>query len=169
VQFLSNIIKHHFFRFVNLLLILSLVISCDSITGENDDDDDDFELMSSTHSSMESHNAGQNCMNCHNSGGNGEGIFEIAGTVYEEGTSDVFPNVNIEFYSELNGGGNLLKTLEVDGRGNFYTTDIFDFNSGIYPLVTDGINQNHMTQIANSGSCNSCHGNSVSNIFLGGE
>ena len=31
----------------------------------------------------ESHNAGQNCMQCHYDGGEGEGCFVVAGTVYD--------------------------------------------------------------------------------------
>src|SRR6478735_2875906 len=32
-----------------------------------------------------SHNAGQDCMSCHKSGGGGKGIFTVAGTVYQNG------------------------------------------------------------------------------------
>ena len=44
----------------------------------------------------ESHNMGQNCMNCHKSGGEGEGWFNAAGTVYNEAGTATLKSGTVE-------------------------------------------------------------------------
>ena len=76
----------------------------------------------SPYNETEAHNMGQNCMNCHKSGGDGEGIFQAAGTVYDSTLSVTLPNTTVYLYTEQGGNGTLKHTVEVDGLGNFYTT-----------------------------------------------
>lgn len=115
-----------------------------------------------------SHNAGENCMNCHSSGGEGKGWFVAAGTVYNGSLSATYPNTVVNLYTQPNGGGDLKATLYGDSRGNFFTTAGIDFSAGLYPAVTGttGITD-YMTQPITQGACNSCHG--VSQIHIWAE
>lgn len=116
------------------------------------------ETKISTSLSDDSHNAGQNCMKCHKSGGEGEGWFQAAGTVYHSNGTTTNSNAVVKLYTEPNGGGELVATIEVDKKGNFYTTEDIDFSSGLYPQL-EGINKTkYMTVPTITGACNSCHG-----------
>ena len=106
----------------------------------------------------ESHNMGQDCMNCHHDGGNGEGCFIIAGTAYNQ-SSQLYPNVSVKLYTQPNGGGELVLTLTGDENGNFFTTESVNFAGGLYPAVTgqSGVTS-FMSGSVSQGACNSCHG-----------
>jgi hypothetical protein len=112
----------------------------------------------------ESHNMGQNCMNCHKSGGDGEGWFQVAGTVYDTTLSKTNPNTTVRLYSDAQ-GSNLKYTVQVDALGNFYTTETIDFGSGLYPVVVGKTISKHMASPITSGQCNSCHGVSTDKIW----
>ncbi len=120
----------------------------------------------SSYNSDESHKSGQNCMNCHKSGGDGEGWFLIAGSVYDEGMENSFPNATIKLYTKNNGAGSLVKTIEADALGNFYTTENIDFSSGLYPTVSgNSKNEYYMNSAITTGQCASCHGNTTEKIW----
>ncbi len=119
---------------------------------------DDKKSLNSKHFSTESHHTGDDCMGCHSSDGNGEYNFTIAGTVYDSVQNKPFPNATIRIYSGMNGQGTLLKTLEVDGFGNFYTTDEIDFSKGVYTSVQGNKSIRYMQQKATVGQCSACHG-----------
>ena len=131
-------------------IILSIIVfqSCSHINRETN---------ISSHGDTESHNAGQNCMECHKNGGQGEGAFSVAGTVYQKNSSATYPNATIRLYTGQNATGALKATIEVDGLGNFYTTESIDFSAPLFPSVT-GTETEHMTQGLVLGQCNSCHG-----------
>lgn len=101
-----------------------------------------------------------NCMTCHGPNGNGSGCFTIGGTVYD--STQTIPNNNavINFYTQPNGQGQLVATLDVDGSGNFYTTSVINFGSGLYPAVSSKTTNKvlYMPQSTVNGSCGSCHG-----------
>ena len=120
----------------------------------------------SSYSQSESHYAGQDCMQCHKSGGDGEGHFKVAGTVYDSTKINVYPKATIKLYSAPQGGGDLIKTIEVDAIGNFYTTEKVKFKKDVYPSVTGttGI-EKFMSTPATKGSCNSCHGVSTNKLW----
>lgn len=113
----------------------------------------------------ESHNTGQNCMSCHTSGGSGHGVFTVAGSVYDNSKEFVLPNASIRLYTEVNGTGNLVTTLQSDKKGNFYTTETIDFGTGLYVLVEGKTATKHMISSLTTGACNSCHGLSVDRIW----
>jgi cytochrome c553 len=122
----------------------------------------------SKHNSSESRNMNGNCMNCHRQGGSGEGSFNIAGTVFANvaGTQKQ-PNGFVKLYTLPNGNGELKYTLEVDGLGNFYSTENIDFSAGLYPAIVHANgNVKYMPQTITSGSCNSCHGVSTQNLWI---
>ncbi len=125
------------------------------------------ETKTSTAGSRNSHNTGQNCMNCHKSGGSGEGVFTAAGSVYDSLQTGPYPNATIKFYTQPNGGGQVRATLSADALGNLYTTSTIDFSGGLYPAVsgTTGYT-NYMSMAISSGACNSCHGSSAGKIWI---
>lgn len=114
----------------------------------------------------ESHNNGQNCMNCHSTGGKGEGWFELAGSVYKLGMASHNPNGKIFLYTDPDGQGTLKYTIEVDGEGNFYTTETINFTGGLYPVHQNSNgNIKYMQSPIISGQCNSCHNVTTDKIW----
>jgi mono/diheme cytochrome c family protein len=122
------------------------------------------ETKISQHGESESHNAGANCMNCHANGGEGEGCFNVAGTVYDTLLSSTLSNVVIKLYTEPNGAGTLKYTINADANGNFYTTENMAA-SGLYPAIVGPTQTQYMGSSASTGSCNSCHGNTTNKLW----
>ena len=114
----------------------------------------------------ESHNMGKNCMECHKSGGNGKGTFQVAGTAYESTKTNTYSNVTVKLFTQANGGGTLRATINGDGNGNFFTTETVDFSGGVYPVVygTSGSGK-YMSSSISIGACNSCHNVSQDKIW----
>lgn len=101
-------------------------------------------------------------MNCHKSGGQGEGWFTAAGTMYKADLVTLQPNSTVYLYTGANGSGNLVATLEVDAKGNFYTTNAIDFGGGLYPATKGPSGTMHyMSQVTRTGACNGCHNGST--------
>lgn len=153
---------------MDLLLIMLVVlglVNCEIF-------DLEYERKISRHGEMESHKAGSNCMDCHTPGRSGEGFFEVAGTVYttDPSPTTVFRNTTIEFYSDSNGSGTLVATIEVDGRGNFFTTESIDWGSGLYAVVSSGNTEPqykpYRLKDSDYGACNRCHGNGTARIWV---
>ena len=113
----------------------------------------------------ESHNMGQNCMNCHVQGGEGEYLFSIAGTVYDSSLVSTYPNATVKLFAGSNGTGELKYTIQVDALGNFYSTELINFDNGLYASVEGSLQTKNMITVLNSGQCNSCHGVSVDKIW----
>jgi cytochrome c553 len=117
----------------------------------------------------ESHNSGQNCMSCHNKGGNSEAVREggwwnIAGTAYQSGR--VAREGSVELWTGPNRTGSLIYKLTIDELGNFYTGKIVNFRGGVFPILVDK-NGNMIKAMQSStlnGACNSCHGVSTAVI-----
>ena len=116
----------------------------------------------STTNGNRSHNMGQNCMNCHKNGGQGEGWFTAAGTMYKPDLMTLQPNTTVYLYSGPNGTGSLVATLNVDAKGNFFTTDAINFSGGLYPATKGPSGSMHyMSQVTRTGACNGCHNGST--------
>ena len=126
------------------------------------------EKQISSYNSSESHNQGADCMACHTKGGSGaeEGRFYVAGTVYDTSKVALYPNTTIELYTGVNGTGDLVTTIEVDNKANFYTNKKVKFKNGLFPTVigAGGIKK-HMSFSVTTGSCNSCHGISTTKLW----
>ena len=142
------------------LFIVFVNTSC-----ENDGIDPDEELIS-VFGATESHNTGIACASCHVSGGSGEGWFNLSGSVYDGTLTNPYPNATVRLYTEAQGAGSLVYTLEVDGLGNFYTTDNIDYGNGLYVLVEGSQSTEYMHSTITDGDCNSCHGVSVDRIWV---
>ncbi len=143
-----------------LLLGLSTFIfqSCEKDEGKN-------EKKISMYGGDESHNKGQNCMECHKSGGEGEGWFNVAGTVYDTALIATLKNTTIKLYTEANGGGQLKYTFEGDAKGNFYSTDDINFGDGLFPSVQGPTGTQYMSTSVKTGACNSCHGATTDKLW----
>jgi len=114
-----------------------------------------------------SHNMGQNCMNCHKSGGSGTGTFNVAGTVYNATITSTNGNGTVHIFTGSAGTGIVEAVIEVDSKGNFFTTNTVDFTSGLYPAITGTSGTTKfMNSKATSGQCNSCHGVSTDKIWV---
>jgi len=106
-----------------------------------------------------SHNMGLNCMNCHQPHGPGRGLFTAAGTLYGADGA-VLPGGSVELRTGPNGQGDLVIALEVDGNGNFFTTEELPFpESSLFPFVKAPGNgaTGFMPFPTISGACNVCH------------
>jgi len=168
-------------RFIIIMGILLIVLSgCggdtaftgDTNEGNGTNNTPVLQTRISQHGSTISHTderRGRNCMDCHYEG-NHSIVYSVAGTVYQlNNFNAVYPNATIKFYSDENGGGQLLGQLEVDANGNFYTTEPMDFRTGVYPVIegTQGETPIAMGNFITHGECNSCHGNSTLPIYTG--
>lgn len=152
--------KGNFWGILTAAIIIISFHSCEKEEGE----DENETLISSYHSS-ESHKTGENCMECHKPGGSGEGWFTVAGTVYDAAQESIFPNATVNLYSENNGSGKLIASIQVDKKGNFYTTENIDFGNGIYTLVEGDADTEFMNSPVTNGQCNACHGISTDRIW----
>ena len=158
--------KSYYLFFVFMIGLGLSIASCDGEFGE-DSEDGENEKKISKNFDDESHRFGENCMNCHISGGEGESTFSIAGSVFQSDLTKKAPNGVMKFYSKPNGEGELLKTIEVDDKANFYTTESMDFSKDVYPVAigTSGKMQFMSTPLS-SGSCTSCHGNTTKKLWI---
>lgn len=149
-----------------LFFSIVLIQSCSKETTSSSENEGSGESSTgaSTSGTSKSHNMGLNCMNCHKAGGQGEGIFTAAGTVYNSAATATFPNATIKLYSGPNGTGTLLYTLSGDNLGNFYTSQVLNFATGIYPAVQGTTTTMYMSTSISTGQCNSCHGVSTGKI-----
>jgi hypothetical protein len=108
-----------------------------------------------------SHNAGQNCINCHT--GTGEAPkFTLAGTIYRTSAgTQTFPGVTVRFYSGPNASGTLLLTLVSDASGNIHTGSTINLSGGVYPVVVNPTTgtTTAMPVSTTTGGCNAsgCH------------
>src|SRR5512139_9548 len=111
-----------------------------------------------------SHNAGQDCMSCHRTGGTGRGVFTVAGTVYRSG-GGAQTAATVTIYPQ--GSNTAQATMTVDGLGNFWTTQTVaalvpaagqTLVQGVRAVVQPtGGTSAAMLGVITNGSCNSCH------------
>lgn len=131
-----------------LILMLATMQSCS---------EDEYGITNSTTGSNDSHNVGQNCMNCHKPGGGEAPVWKVAGTVYNEALTATNSNATVKLYTGSDGTGSLKYTLQVDAKGNFYTSSAIDFTGGLYPAVVGATTTTFMSSPITTGACNSCH------------
>ena len=141
--------KRSFLFIAASICFIMVIASCEK---------EENETLISSHNSNESHNMGQDCMECQKGGG-GEGWFVVAGTVYDSLKQNTIPNTTIELRSEPNGAGTLKYTLQGDPKGNFYTTENIDFGNGLYTLMKSSQSIKYMNGSITTGRCNGAMGN----------
>lgn len=104
------------------------------------------------------HNAGNNCLVCHKSGGQGDGIFTAGGTVYKTGTTTGVSGATIKLYANADGSGTPVVTMTSNESGNFYTKNSINFGTGLFVKVTSANGTTSMGSSITQGACNGCHG-----------
>jgi hypothetical protein len=113
----------------------------------------------------ESHNFGMNCMNCHTSGGEGEGCFIAAGSAVDSNLLSHLTGGMVKFYTEPNGAGTMKYSIPIDANGNFFSTESISV-SGLFPSITGPSGLEYfMSSSPASGACNSCHGVSTNKLW----
>jgi len=147
------------------LLVISVALLL-VLSGCGEDEDSEGGTQESWAGSS-SHNFGQNCMNCHTSGGQGESTFTIAGSVYasDNSSADTSGTISILVHTAAGGGGTLLKELPVDSSGNFYSTSAVT-TSGSYlgfKNSSTGLTR-YMSTVGTTGKCTSCHGSTTAKL-----
>lgn len=155
------------------VLCLSMILAVASVSlggCESDGGGGDNEEISRL-GGDDSHRAGQNCQDCHRSGGRGDGVFTVAGTVFDgNNPSVVKANVLVRFFQSADLSSALIAEIEVDANGNFYTTVSIPFATGLFAVVIDGAASSPFMSTpitASEGACNSCHdGVGVPVIFI---
>lgn len=160
--------------FLTALFFCLILFSCKkkksySETGSGIEQENNVEVINiSQVNGNESHNSGQNCMTCHKSGGAGKGVFKVAGTLYDSLLTTTKSGGVVKLWSGINGTGNLIASINVDSKGNFFTTETINFVNGFYPMVISSSNSRvkHMVSMLNNGACNSCHGISQARIWV---
>ena len=142
--------------FILFLLIFSsfVVISCKKNkagTGSK----------TSSYNDNSSHDVGSDCMSCHNPGGSNKFWWIVAGTVFKPDSTTLNPGCTVYLFSGPNGTGNLILTLPVDKKSNFYTSNSLSFGTGLYPEVKSSSGEiQYMQSSTINGNCNSCHNSS---------
>jgi len=135
-------------------------------SGCKKEDENNNTALISAHNETESHKNGEACQSCHSAAGSGKGWFGVAGSVYKQDLSAISPNGTIYLYTGAGGTGNLFATIEVDGRGNFFTTALSIPASGVYAEVKGPSGDTKkMAMLVTSGNCNGCHGTGTEKIW----
>lgn len=160
IDFVKDIILKGLF----FLMLLFIALSCEYKIITEPIDNDVF--RKSNFNDKISHNQGQNCVNCHKSGGIGLGWFKISGTVYDSINSNPYPNIIIRLYTGPAGTGNMIYELEGDSLGNFYSTEKIEFGPGLFPIIFGDSVQAFMGSQTTHGNCNGCHGITTNRIKL---
>ena len=141
-----------------LILVISIIaFNCD-LNNNNSN------IIMSTYGDNESHRAGENCMECHKSGGDAGIVFSIAGTIYHSNSNIVYPNVSVNLFPDINFNGIPVEIFEVDGKGNFYSSIPIDWQNGLYTSVSSVSQIKRMNSTIFDGSCNHCHGEDIPHI-----
>jgi len=148
-------------RIVNLIM-LPLGFGLLFFACEKEGACDEYNVSQSNGS--KSHNFGDNCMQCHQSGGEGEGCFVAAGSVKNAALTAPATSGQVEFYTLPNGGGTLKYTVQIDAKGNFYSTEAMTL-TGLYPAIKNATGTMYMGSALSTGACNSCHGNSTGSLY----
>jgi hypothetical protein len=115
-------------------------------------------IKTSAYNDTSSHDVGTACLSCHNTGGSNAYWWVAAGSVYKPDTSLLAVGSTVYLFTKGNGGSTPVAVLPVDAKGNFYTSTIFGYGSGLYPGVKSSSgNARYMQSSTTNGDCNSCH------------
>ena len=156
-------------RFIPLIIMMMVACAKKSDNKTKDNNEGKNVTKISINNDTKSHRVGEDCISCHASGDTGKGRFSASGTVYKSDKTTAYPNGTVKLYSAANQGGTLVKSIQVDGLGNFYTTESISFSSGLYPVVEYNGQTNTMQRTTTSGRCYTCHvsGGVAGNVIYG--
>ena len=68
----------------------------------------------------------------------------------------IYPNVTVKIY-RTEKMEQPVERIEVDGKGNLYTTTPVDWEAGLWVSVTSENKSRKMPQVITDGSCNNCY------------
>jgi len=141
------------------IIIASVFSFCALLFIESCEDNGCSKTEVSSFNANESKKMTGNCMGCHSPNGGGSGCFRVGGTAFDSIPGDsAVQNAVVKLYTQPDGGGELVVTLQVDQSGNFYTTSPVSFGSGLYPAIISSAGTRYMPNATVTGACNSCHG-----------
>ncbi len=139
-------------KLLRTLIIVTIILYSTSCEDFLENRRPENEYTESSFNEDESHEYGKNCMDCHYSAGFGEGWFSLAGSI-----GGANSKARVELYNDTT--LNPVYKIEVDRKGNFYTTSSINYTNGIFVGVR---NNNDSVRYMKSkiffGQCNLCHG-----------
>jgi len=149
-------LRKRFFTFFFFVFGIMLFVSCSDNYSTSPDN-----LMISFNDEEKSHRHGENCMDCHSTGQSEKHEFNIAGSVFTDNGESPVVNGLVKFYEEPKGEGRLVYAVEIDAKGNFFSTEGIEVEEGVYPAIesTTG-NMYFMLTEVETGACSNCHSQS---------
>jgi len=151
----------------NKLTIISALLLCLLFT-TGGCKKNNLETMVSRRGATDSHNTGQNCMSCHHEGGKGEGVFTVAGSVFNAAGTIPAANGTVKIFTGMEDSTTPVMELEVDGNGNFFSTEALDFSTFYYVRVIGSSGTEYKMQTPlTTGACNQCHNGSTTSPISG--
>ncbi len=146
---------------LGLLLLTNTSCSLDEepTKSSGEEHEDEQESAVSIANGNDSHNFGKNCFSCHISGSGSEASeyqFTIAGSVKNSSTGSALIGNSggvIKLYDSSN---TLVKTLPIDSKGNFYSTEKIQGLGSLYAEVSLSGSTQRMSNPA-PGKCGVCH------------
>jgi hypothetical protein len=141
--------KSNFPVFILTFIFLTFVlISCKKGSGS----------LSSENGQHKSHNHGKVCLECHGTGGDNDYWWTVAGSIYKSDLTTYNPNGAVYFYNGKQPSGVLVKTIQVDGNGNLFTTDKLNNTDSLYiGLQNTSGDVMYMPAPTVDFNCNNCH------------
>ena len=113
---------------------------------------------SSRYGQHKSHNHGRACLHCHGTGGDNEFWWKAAGSIYKPDLTTYNPNGTVYFYKGTGSTGVLIKTIEVDGNGNIFTSETIPTTDSLYiGLQSASGDVKYMPAPTLDFNCNNCH------------
>ena len=132
----------------SIIILLFLFQSCQKGSGS----------ASSQYGQHKSHNHGKVCFECHGTGGDNEYWWKVAGSIYKSDLSSYNPNGTVYFYKGTGQNGVLIKTIEVDGNGNIFTSETINSTDSLYiGLQNTSGEVKYMPAPTTDFNCNHCH------------
>jgi hypothetical protein len=114
--------------------------------------------LASQYGQHKSHNHGRVCFECHGTGGDNEFWWKLAGSIYKPDMVTYNPNGTVYLYKGKGETGVLVKTIEVDGNGNIFTTDAIDAMDSLYIGLQSASGEvKYMPDPTIDFNCNHCH------------
>ena len=139
--------------YVPLLLVIPITLlfsfqSCKKGSGS----------LSSQYGQHKSHNHGKACLRCHGTGGDNSYFWAVAGSIYKPDLTSYNPNCTVYLYNGKQPSGVLVKTIEVDGNGNLFTSDKLNNTDSLYiGLQNTSGDVKYMPGPTLDFNCNNCH------------
>ncbi|MEI6899578.1 MAG: hypothetical protein WCL00_06860 [Bacteroidota bacterium] len=132
----------------SLIFISFSFVSCQKGSG----------TASSNYGQHKSHNHGKACLHCHGTGGDNEFWWKIGGSIYKSDLTTYNPNGTVYLFKGKGSAGVLVKTIEVDGNGNIFTSSDIPLTDSLYVALQNASGDVKYMPIGTLDlNCNNCH------------